>query len=875
MARDLVYDKLQMVTLDNGLRVALLPRSSAPVVAVQVWVNAGSAMETPEEAGMAHLIEHMLFKGSTGYPKGDMAAVVEGAGGDINAWTSLENTVYHITMSSAFAKTAVQILSDAVQNPLFDAEELQQETLVVLEEIKRGKDDPAHSADETLFAMAFKNHPWGRPVIGFEKVIKGFTRHNVVDFHGRWYRPKNAIVVVTGDFKPATMKKWITDTFGTWKNRRGPVDAAPGAVESNQRSPRVKVLRDATHEARLHLAFPTEGMEAPYMAALDVLGVILAQGDSSRLTINVERRLGLITDETAGPYAGKGVGAFLVEASLVQQKEEQAVRAVFEEVLRIAHGGVGMAELAGAKQIIESEVVFHYETAQGTAARMGNSISVTGAAGFEQTHLARVQALKPADVQEAARRILNPAALSAVLLLPQEAAPKMDAKALKAIVGDTVKAMAAGPRRRMKDRGHGIVEAHLRNGARVFVREIHDHPVVAVRAGVLAGTRMETPENNGINNLISHLLTMGTKTLTGEEIARQLDALGVNINGFSGYNTLGIKGAFRADTLREGLELITDCLFNATFPQQELQREKEFVLENIRTVEDSPARVAFELMRKELFGNYPYGMTTDGTLDSVSHISRSDLVEYAQRFLSPDRLTVTVVGDVNAEAVVDMLDFLMGEVPAFPSKIKQPAPPKKLTKNRKGIKELPKRQSHIVLGYPAPAFSNPQRHAAEVLNAVLGSQGGRLFVNIRDTHGLAYSIGSVLVEGLEQGFWAMYIGTGPENQDQALQLMRAEVEKVLAKPPTAAELRRAKRFLRGSTDVGLQSCGTQSMTMLLDALYLDEPGAAFDRGAHIDAVTAQQVMEAAKAFLAAPHVTAIVQPVDKDNGKKGTPTAQR
>ena len=162
MARDMVYDNLQLITLDNGLRVAMLPRSSAPVVAVQVWINAGSAMETPQEAGIAHLIEHMLFKGSAGYPDGDMAALVEGSGGDINAWTSLENTVYHVTMSSAYAKTAVNILADAVQRPLFDPEELQQETLVVLEEIKRGKDDPSHSADEALFAMTFKKSPLGQ-----------------------------------------------------------------------------------------------------------------------------------------------------------------------------------------------------------------------------------------------------------------------------------------------------------------------------------------------------------------------------------------------------------------------------------------------------------------------------------------------------------------------------------------------------------------------------------------------------------------------------------------------------------------------------------------------------------------------------------------
>src|SRR4030095_12773872 len=165
-------------TLSNGLQVVLMEDHSAPVVALQTWVRYGSADEDRDVAGIAHVFEHMLFKGTERFPHGEIAALIEGAGGAVNAWTSYDETVYHVTIASRFWETGFDVLSDAVLHSLFDPTELAREKEVVLEELWRGKDSPDREISERLFELTFTTHPYRRPVIGSEATVTGITRQD-------------------------------------------------------------------------------------------------------------------------------------------------------------------------------------------------------------------------------------------------------------------------------------------------------------------------------------------------------------------------------------------------------------------------------------------------------------------------------------------------------------------------------------------------------------------------------------------------------------------------------------------------------------------------------------------------------------------------
>src|SRR6476661_7256721 len=185
--------------LPNGLTVVLQQNHASKVVAFQAWVGVGSADEPPELAGIAHVFEHMLFKGTARRRVGQIAHEVEAAGGEINAWTSFDQTVYHLVLASRFFDTGLDILADALQNSSFDPVELERELKVVLEEVKQGEDNPARVATQALFSTAYARHPYRRPVIGYEKTVAQVTRKRLLDFFQRWYLPNNMTLVVVGD----------------------------------------------------------------------------------------------------------------------------------------------------------------------------------------------------------------------------------------------------------------------------------------------------------------------------------------------------------------------------------------------------------------------------------------------------------------------------------------------------------------------------------------------------------------------------------------------------------------------------------------------------------------------------------------------------
>src|SRR3990167_5083569 len=203
--------------LDNGMTVILEEDHSARVVAVQMFVRVGSADETEKEAGIAHVFEHMLFKGTEKRKVGQIAGEVEAAGGYINAYTSYDNTVYHLAVASRYFDTGLDIISDAIQRSSFHPNELKKELEVVLEEIRMNEDNPGRTLYKNILSTAFTTHPYKRPVIGFTDTVKTFSREQILDFFKKWYIPNNMVLVVVGDFDKNKALDAIKNSFKGFK----------------------------------------------------------------------------------------------------------------------------------------------------------------------------------------------------------------------------------------------------------------------------------------------------------------------------------------------------------------------------------------------------------------------------------------------------------------------------------------------------------------------------------------------------------------------------------------------------------------------------------------------------------------------------------
>src|SRR3990170_703173 len=226
-------------TLGNGLTVVIRENHSSPVVAVQVWVKAGSTTEPEEHAGMSHILEHMAFKGTKRRGPGQIAREVEGLGGEINAYTSFDQTVYHITISGRYLENALDILADTLGDSVFDADELAREKEVVLEELRMNEDNPGRVNSKALFREAFQVHPYGRPVIGYADTIRKATRKDLVSYFTRYYYPGNMVLVITGDVDPVKARPMVERTFGSMKGHAAPPEKRP--AEPPQKGIRVKI----------------------------------------------------------------------------------------------------------------------------------------------------------------------------------------------------------------------------------------------------------------------------------------------------------------------------------------------------------------------------------------------------------------------------------------------------------------------------------------------------------------------------------------------------------------------------------------------------------------------------------------------------------
>ena len=236
----MIYEK----TLPNGFELIVRP-TNAPVAALQVWVDVGSIDEKPLEAGYCHFLEHMLFKGTRSRTTAEIAGTVEGAGGEMNAFTSFEYTVYHITLSNQRWELANEILADMVLGSTFEPKEFNPEKEVILEEIRRGEDSPDRQLYRGAYKMLYGNGGYGRPVIGFPTTVKNCTAAGLKAFWRRWYTPASMTLVVCGDVDPQAVEHRVRQTWG--KARGKPIRARRQSSASTSASPRSRAGPRRSH----------------------------------------------------------------------------------------------------------------------------------------------------------------------------------------------------------------------------------------------------------------------------------------------------------------------------------------------------------------------------------------------------------------------------------------------------------------------------------------------------------------------------------------------------------------------------------------------------------------------------------------------------
>ncbi len=803
--------------LPNGMSILLEENHVRPVISFNALVKVGSAFETDEEAGMCHVIEHMLFKGTPTYPVGEIAKSIEASGGDINAYTSLDQTVYYINMASRFAEKGLAILTDAIQHPLFDAEELQREKEVILEEIRRGKDNPAQLLGEELFKLAYTTHPYGRPIIGFPKTVTRFRRQDLIAFHRRWYSPRNIVFIVVGDFDTLEMLDKIKAHFAEFEGPPPPTSAAATRPEPAQESMRLNIRPVNIQNVHLALAWHVPSITHRDVPAIDVAAHILGGTDSSRLEQEVKERKRLVHHISSYAYTPKDPGLLTINALLGDAHVPQAIEAILHEIRLIQDEPVQAAELSRAKLNIRSGEIYEKETVGGQGGKLAYFLATAGSHEFEQRYYQMLQDVRISGVRSAARDYLPTSRITAMLLVPTESRWAKDTSAIET----ALKAGGIPARARPRVRKEGTLHRmRLKNGAILIVGENHNLPLVAMNATVPGGLRYETHATNGITTLVSRVITKGTNTRSAVRIAKDIEKIAGNISGFSGRNAFGLRCEFLSEHLRDGFELFSDILTHPAWSRREVANEKRIMLHAIRDQEDSLGTMAFVHFLEALFPRHPYGLRTLGTAASVKSISGSDIAQLYKRLFRPSRMIVSVVGDVSPHEIEELADELLTDLPKGKTvkpritKDEPPAEPRQVVHHKKE-----KQQAHIALGFQGTTVKNNDHYAFAVLNNILAGQGGRLFLTLRDQMGLAYVVSSMTFDGIEPGFFAVYMGTEPAKIKTAIDGIKSELTKIITTAVEPEELDRAKQYIVGSYELDQQRNSALATSYALNEFY--------------------------------------------------------
>lgn len=850
---------MQKHVLSNGLTVYLVPCKDVPVVALQAWIRVGSALESVDQAGISHVVEHMLFKGTRRRGVGEIALEIEAAGGEINAWTEFNNTGYHVVIASRYFKTGLDVLADALQHPTFDGVELDRERQVVLEEMQQGEDSPHRVNFQQLFDLAFQKHPYGRPVIGRRDSVNAITRQDLRDFHRRWYAPNNMRFVVVGDIDPDAALKQIRQAF---RSKRRKVPRIPRFAEPPQSKPRLAIGTAAIRETYLLLGFHVPGIAHPDAAALDLAATLLGQGESSRLNQRVLRDRQLVTDVSAYAYTPHDEGMMVVGATAAPERLVEATDALLSETYRLAFEEVTDDEIRKAFVLLEAATVLQRETVQGQARKVGHYAYAVDDPDFEEQYLKALGEVTPAELRRVMAKYLLPGNLCLSSMIPEGG---VRPAALRRELTPVVRASHNRLRQQSKVRSYrpgrgGVVRAELDSGVTLLVKQESSVPLVAVRGVWNGGLRYETPRVNGINNLLACLLTRGTQSRTGDEIATTIESLAGSVGGFTGRNSLGLRLEASSRHFQTCLEVAADCLQHPEFPAAEMERERSLALQEIATRDDNLTGAVFRLFQQSLFSRHPYRFNVLGETDSVQGLTREQLVRYWRKHYRVDGLTLSIVGDVDPSQAVREVERL------FPAGRPAAAPPRVATeplrkKPVRVFRELEKQQAHVLVGFPGMNVRHVDRHCLEVLAAVLSGQGGRLFLSIRDRQGLVYRISAFSLEGLDPGYFAVYGATSPDKVDRLVGSIRTELKRMRTTPVGSTELARAKRYLMGSHDISLQQRSTVSSSLAFNDLY----GLGYEEYLRyprsIRAVTAQDLQRVSRAYLAPrKEVVAIVAP---------------
>lgn len=765
MSQSTTHPHVVKRTLDNGLTILVRESHEIPKVSFQIWYNVGSKDETTGEKGIAHLIEHMIFKGTDTLSESDINVLVHKLSGSCNAFTSYDYTGYLFNFPTHHWKEAFPIVADCMINCLFNDDMLNSEMKAVIQELKLYKDQYERSLMEEMIGMIFADHPYHFPIIGYKQDLWSVAGKDLLAFYKKHYKPNNATLVIVGDVNVDEVEKLAQHYFGS-------IPADPDYAKKENffhrdiASKSLTLYRDVA-QPTLAYAFVVPGAVEKKDAALEIFEWVLGKGKSSRLYKRLVNDSQLVTSVATGFWNLFDHGLFfiLMEPKNIEDAAE-IERILLAELDDLAKNGMSDDEFERGYKKTQMAFYSLLEAIEDQAYAIGHMYLATGDENYVFTALEQPEEVLKQQIKTVINSYFRSAVMHKGFVLPlpqsekaewatlQEESDREDENILSVRTRSTevesaVYANNVEVQLPMQFHFPQAKAFDLSNGLKVMYHHNNMTPKINIIVQFKARPHYDPEDKQGLYTFVTEMMSEGTQHYTSEELADAIESRGMSLNIYPG----GIEIRMLQSDLIFGLSILKEVLTNATFPENEIEKIRHQLLTDIKQYWDEPRSFIGHLVREVIYKDHPYSKQTIGTEKAINAITRQDLIDFYKDYISPSGARIAIVGDIEDYDVRNefekaLRDWLPHEVTTIEY------PQLSLVKKQEVNYPINRDQVVLCLAQLSIARKDPDFDKYLLFDQIfgggnLGSMSSRLF-DLREQTGLFYTIRGSLTAGADE-----------------------------------------------------------------------------------------------------------------------------
>ena len=837
-------DDTRLVRLANGLTVLIKEDHRFPIVSTRLYVHAGAAYEKPAWAGISHLLEHMVFKGTARRPKGEISRVVEAAGGYLNAATSFDYTVYITDVPSRHWKLGMDVVEDMAFHAALDPEELKSEKEVVIAELKRGQDEPLSRLFQTVQASVLQGTPYAHPIIGYEKTIRAITVEDIRAYVQDLYQPRNMLLVVVGDVQAAKVLAEAERLFGGYHNDGADRLAVPIDASTLGNGGMVSVTPGPWNKVYLVAAVPVPGIADYQAMTIEVLAQLLGGDATAFLPRKYKYERQLVDSVSVQNLSLERVGMLMIFAELDRSKLASFWQELTNDLTHLSTGMFTAQELERAKLNLEENLYRSRETVSGMASHLGYFQFFLGG---EQGEVNIIQALRSVD-KSALQRVIDawivPSRITAAVLEPratEEGQAGLTEKAMREALG-TSSGAEKNAVQEQKTALIGKTEViDLGQQRKVILIPDKSMPHVALELKFAGGEALQESDQQGLAALVARTLTDGTDKRSRLALQGAIADRAGTIEASTGKTSFGVSLDGPSRFSRDLLGFFGEIVNMPSFTPEDVTREKQAQIAAISSAKDRPIGLLFRHLPPFLFPNSVFGYQALGTPAVVNSFSQEQIrIFWEKQKKRPWVLAVT--GSFDREEILTFAKTL--PVPSEPGPEVEPPV---WGKDKTLALKLPERnQAHLMLIFPTAPLDSPDTPALSLMEETFGGMGGPFFSHLRDEKGLGYTVSVFNMQNRELGYMVFYIGTEPDRLAEAEKGFRDILAELRKTPLPAAELARGCNQLEGNYYRAMQRLANRSAeaaTLALEGRPLDFNRKMIERASKITPDQLQRLIQ--------------------------------